>query len=742
MSFKYIVADIEANDLYEGVTQIWTLSAIDMESDEVVTFSQLDGPNWHKEAIKFLTQAEMHCWHNGYGYDYWVMNKLWGTDWSIRPDMFNGNKNLKIFDTFILSQLNNPDRYVDKSAEEVIEGVTKKKKIGKHSVESYAVEEDDEKVIIHRWDEFSQDIIDRGEKDVILQKNIFLRLLREMKLDWRELVEGNTSKKAIFDFHKAVDLEHKFAYIFANQEHRDGCWVDKETCQETIEEFEQDLKELKLDLEQKLPYTCIPAETKVKGEYKHVGKLTKKDGSYQSNVTKWFLREGTLEVAEGAKKVDGTKTIRKYYYGPPRACEDLVEGPFSRVHWRLFDVDSNEGVKDYLLSIGWVPTEYNDKNVTEKESRDPKSPYYKQVPKKPARVNGQKVQGSPKLTEDSFDSIEGDLGIRIAEYRQKKHRVSFLKGMLRNMNPRTGMIHQGGVTNGAVSGRVAHRGIVNVPNPGRKFADRVRRSFVSKDPYICIGADISGLEDRSKAHYAYTFPNGKAYAEKILDPTYSVHDENSAAWGVPRSVAKPGGFALQYNCGIGGLQAALGCSRKQAEKYYNAYWEVNKPYQLFDKQCKAQFKKYKYLVGLDGRRLKPRSAHAASNAMCQSAGNIIAKTATCLQENYKHKFNIDGWQWSQTHDENQWMIHRKHIDNFYEMPLSSKDKAMDKWREYVIKGDYHYSKPTVVGDKILVVKSEWCHLLIQSYRKAGEYWGLNVPVTGEVMAGYNFAQVH
>ena len=65
-----------------------------------------------------------------------------------------------------------------------------------------------------------------------------------------------------------------------------------------------------------------------------------------------------------------------------------VGGPFTRINWLEINLGSIHQVKAYLLKTGWIPTQWNHKDG---------------------------VRTSPKLTEDSYGSITGDLGKRIKD---------------------------------------------------------------------------------------------------------------------------------------------------------------------------------------------------------------------------------------------------------------------------------------------------------------------------------------
>src|SRR5690606_38130384 len=100
------------------------------------------------------------------------------------------------------------------------------------------------------------------------------------------------------------------------------------------------------------------------------------------------------------------------------------------------DLNSTAQVKDYLLSCGWKPTQYNFKKVTVKESDDPDSPFFGQQAGKLARdEHGDLILASPKLTEDSFDESLGVVPGLIMKRRVRTHRRSQIKGWIESCRP-------------------------------------------------------------------------------------------------------------------------------------------------------------------------------------------------------------------------------------------------------------------------------------------------------------------
>lgn len=205
-----------------------------------------------------------------------------------------------------------------------------------------------------------------------------------------------------------------------------------------------------------------------------------------------------------------------------------VEGPFCRLSWHKINLNSHDQVKSYLLSKGWVPDEYN----TKKE-------------------NGKTVQTSPKLTESSFHTVEGELPKLITRRAVLVHRQRMLKNTRRdgeesgwlNMLRKDGRLEARAIPQATPTGRFTHIGIVNVPNAHAIYGPDFRSLFVAPDGYSYVGCDAAQLEARIQAHYVFPYKGGQELADLLLNG--DIHTENYQMWDMKeRNDAKSPYYAL------------------------------------------------------------------------------------------------------------------------------------------------------------------------------------------------------
>lgn len=368
--------------------------------------------------------------------------------------------------------------------------------------------------------------------------------------------------------------------------------------------------------------------------------------------------------------------------------EGIVSGPFCRIKYFPINLNSHDQVKSYLLSKGWVPTEYN----TKKE-------------------NGKTIQTSPKLTEDSFDSVEGELPRLIARRAVLVHRQRMLKNTKKN-GEETGWLNQlrqdgrleaRAIPQATNTGRFTHIGIVNVPNAHAIYGAEFRSLFIAPDGYSYVGCDAAALEARIQAHYVFPYKGGQELADLLLNG--DIHTENYQMWDmVERNDAKSPYYALMYGAQPPKLATTMGCSLKVAERRYEDFWSKYTALDEFKRTITKVWedrggKRGGFLKGLDGRKLFARSPHALVNLMFQSGGSIAVKKATVLTDQWCNEAGLDSVQVLHFHDEFQRETLNAHVDTVKEFA-------------------------------------------IRAFDEAGKHFKLNVPLVGDVKSGKSWFDTH
>ena len=486
-----------------------------------------------------------------------------------------------------------------------------------------------------------------------------------------EDVEGNVliwehlSKKMGDEWDKALELEYSVARIQAQQS-MNGVLFDVKAARKLYKEIDGRISEIEERLRKELPDKWVMHGTTF------VKKPFKKDGDYSKAVYDWMGED-----------------------------VDQVGGPFTKLMTEEFNINSDAQVKEYFLKQGWQPTQWNYK-------KDPETGF------KMKDKRGQLIKSSPKLTEDSYDTIQGDLPNLIAERAVLLHRRSLIYNVRKTDGAKTGWANiirpDGRISADAIpqatpTGRYRHKNIVNVPKAHEKvvYGKEIRSLFIVPEDKVMVGADAVALENRIEGHYTAFFDGGE-YARTLLegDP----HTSNSKAFSnglgieVDRNLAKSIKYAITYGAQPAKVAETAGVNLTAGKKLFDAFWSNNPALANLYASVKRQLQRRGYLIGLDGRKIRIRNEHAALNALFQCAGSLTVKKATSLLwEDYIPNNNVDAKIVLHFHDEFQAEVGNSDVDKYVELAL-------------------------------------------QSFKDAGEAFNLNIPIEGDAQIGRNWASTH
>jgi DNA polymerase-1 len=362
-------------------------------------------------------------------------------------------------------------------------------------------------------------------------------------------------------------------------------------------------------------------------------------------------------------------------YDDPTICE----GPFSRVAFEEPSISKRGLIIKQLLKMGWVPKEFTEK-------------------------------GFPKLTnkDGPVETLEkvGDFGKDLSLWYIYNHRQSQISGFLPHVRG-DGRIAAQMNTCATNTFRCAHKVVANIPRPSSIFGKEMRGLFgVADNSRRFVGADASGLELRMLAHHM----NDEAYIEKILDgdrypddKTKDIHTYNQGLAGLStRDQAKTFIYGFLYGAGTTKLGSIVGGGSKQGKLLQEKFFESLPALEKLVNRVKGFAEKRGYLPSIDGRKIRVRSwegkilVHTALNCLLQANGSILVKKAMVLAADEIKRRKLDAQQVIFYHDEYDY------------------DSHMDCAEE--------------VGE-----------ILIDSMRLAGEYFNLNIPISGKYQIGMDWS---
>jgi DNA polymerase-1 len=302
---KICFGDLEADGLLGTVKQLWCGVFKDKVTHEVTKFR----PHQMKEMLAYLDTVDVLIMHNGVGYDWPLLEKLYGYT-------YKGKK----VDTLIMSRLLNPKRIVPYNCPN--------KGIGPHSLEAWGWRVGRGKPEHNDWAQFSEEMLHRCTEDTEILELTYYDLMEEAQGGgW-----GNAFRMS-FELFEWLQKQEEFGWL-VDQKHMEFC----------IRQLTDHIRRIDSVIVPKLPMILEVEETKEKGEYKYVKKPFLKSGKYSQSVIDWCGRAGV--------SVDSAP----------------VWGCYTRIGFRPTDLNSGLETKDYLLKSGWEPLEWNTNDAGERTS--------------------------------------------------------------------------------------------------------------------------------------------------------------------------------------------------------------------------------------------------------------------------------------------------------------------------------------------------------------------------------------
>ena len=279
------------------------------------------------------------------------------------------------------------------------------------------------------------------------------------------------------------------------------------------------------------------------------------------------------------------------------------------------------------------------------------------------------TNGKPRVDEVVLSKLKYPEAKLLAENFLLTKRIGQLSegryGWMNLVKP-DGRIHGGVNTNGAVTGRMTHAypNMAQVPSTRAIYGKECRDLFYAADGYKLVGCDADALELRCLASYM-AFWDGGAYTDVVLHGNKAegtdTHTRNASALGCDRDTAKTWFYAFIYGAGDRKLGSILGGNSKRGAESKASFFKALPALGELVAAVRAKAEDRGRLIGLDGRPLYVRSAHAALNTLLQSAGAVIMKQAlVILDEDLK---DVPAHFVANVHDEWQLEVKEGHEDD-------------------------------------------------------------------------------
>ena len=361
---------------------------------------------------------------------------------------------------------------------------------------------------------------------------------------------------------------------------------------------------------------------------------------------------------------------------PPIVTERYSEktGKRNKDKIEVFNPGSRQQIAKRLIELGWKPRKKTEKgSVIVDETTLAEISTNARYARKPVLVS---------------------VAAKLQEYLLLSKRHSQVQSWL-DVVQEDGRVRGKVITNGAVTGRMTHHSpnMAQVPSSSSPYGEECRQCWTVDDGYKLVGIDASGLELRMLAHYM----RDKDYVREVCEG--DIHTKNQNAAGLQtRPQAKTFIYAFLYGAGPSKIGAIVDGGAQEGQRLIDSFLDNTPALKALRTKVDGLAAKG-YLLGLDGRQLFVRSAHAALNTLLQGAGAIVMKQSLVLLNKKLKKHKVEAHFVANVHDE--WQI------------------------------EVRADQAELVGQ-----------LGVQAIQEAGEVLKMRCPLTGEYRIGNNWKETH
>ncbi len=266
-------------------------------------------------------------------------------------------------------------------------------------------------------------------------------------------------------------------------------------------------------------------------------------------------------------------------------------------------------------------------------------------------------------------SLQHPLPAKVLEWRQlTKLRSTYVEGLIKKINPKTGRIHTSFNQTATATGRLSSSepNLQNIPIRS-DLGKLIRETFIAEDGYVFISADYSQIELRILAALAKeeklieAFKKGEDIHTRTACEIFGVKPEEVTP--NMRRNAKTVNFGIIYGMSPYGLSKELGISVDEAKKYIDRYFERYPKVVEFINKTVQFAKEYGFVKTFFGRKrpvpelFSPKrderefGKRIAVNTPIQGTAADLIKLAMIKIDNFIEKNGINAKMLLQVHDE-------------------------------------------------------------------------------------------
>jgi len=464
------------------------------------------------------------------------------------------------------------------------------------------------------WSQFSEKMMEYCVRDVNLNAAIYNQLT----------IELNVMAKRNPKIRRGLRNEMATAKFDAYCRYY-GWSFDKDKALNLLDKIKSRMNEIEKVIEPKLPPV-----TRLIDKQPKTPKYTKK-GYYTAATARMLSEYLGVEV-----KPENTKVW-------------AVGKEFQRKVTKPANLGNLEQVKQFLYSIGWEPDDW-----------------------KMERLGREFIKKTPKLTKTSLDKLGWD-GSAIHHWTTLRSRRGVVEGWIENL--KNNRLHGNLWVVGTPTFRCRHEVIANLPAVTAELGKELRELLTAEPGRKIVGADSSGNQFRSLAHYA----KDDNLTNQIMSG--DIHQYNADIIDTDRRTAKTWIYAFLFGAGatkLGKVLTGVG-NIKRGKESIDAYGNAipglkalkDKLVSMWNVTDCHSSSLEGYIPGLDGRKVYTPQDYQTLNYLLQSCEAITTKAAVAYQMRKIKEENLDAQPRLYYHDEVAWSAADKDANRVLEILIES-----------------------------------------------------------------------
>jgi len=329
-------------------------------------------------------------------------------------------------------------------------------------------------------------------------------------------------------------------------------------------------------------------------------------------------RDKTVSLFNSLMKEQDRISVECKELFPDRIIERYSDKTGKRLKDKVvkFNPSSRKQIGERLIELGWNPSVFTD-------------------------------TGLPKIDETTLSTCDLDVAKKLSRYFLLQKRTSQIKSWI-TLCSDNDRVHCYYRTLGAITNRMSSvkPNLQQIPSVRVEYGRDCREVWEAGGGNKLIDTDAAGLELRVLAHYM----NDDKFTKEVLHG--DIHTANQQMAGLEtRPQAKTFIYALLYGAGDAKIGSVVGGSAKDGAELRRRFLSGLPAYKRLSDAVQRKGASQGRLMGIDGRVLRVRHAHASLNTLIQGSSAVLMKKWFMYVDHHIRRRGLNSSIVAMVHDE-------------------------------------------------------------------------------------------